>query len=467
MPNFYKKNTKDRSELIRWSFLLFVTSTAIASQLQNDTAPSNKGAQETCSLDIFPGDSLLNGQCDSAPPTPISQENIITSPPLEQLIRLRSQSPLNHLISSLPIYVNYNVEDDGFHLRQVQTNCQLAFKEMIEETSFFPHLLQTETITILLITPADAYDQNSKGIYDPTHDVIGIVYRRGATVSDCKNALKNEFFSHQVAARNKLNGIKTKDQSYISLPCLDQNGGIDKAEFEKFKDAIEAGQNRIKYYRRLLNRKSLSNKARDELRKLQGSVNQYTPTTYSITLNQFKQALELGVLTEPDGNGYFQYGENHPKNLPLFYGQLHDGKVTYQHCRDNFSDEKMKAFIGDFIMRLEGLDSPDGPYGNMSKEKKLAEFGSFVSELPDELMKLVFPEFYDYMLNFFIREIKHENHNRSINYKSKSSSQISNSGKEKRLSNFFNETQKKYPAKKQATRNALKNPNDRYKFSAR
>lgn len=334
----------------------------------------------------------------------IAFENIKANQLLEcesKLNYIRKQSLFPNWLQTYTVKVDPRLNDHENNIKKAQQLCKQAFQEIIAEESFFPNLFPPtlRNLEIILINANTAHNRDSIGVYSLKSNQIGIVYKPDNTIHDYKKALKNEFFAHQVAARNIINQLPVYSSDDGANIFLKKSGKIDEAAVQKFELIFNTIKQSIEQYKRLLAKPSTHEKnKRDTVIQL---AKDYVPKTFYSDKEEFEMALKLHVITQPDEDGYYTSGANYPKHLPLSYGRKVGDKITYTHCKDETPESKAVALFADLTMQLNALESTNGPYYKKNKADKLNEFASSMSELPTKLLKNLFGNYYQCMCDFF------------------------------------------------------------------
>jgi hypothetical protein len=398
--------------------------------------------------------------------------NVTALSPYEmKLQELRKKSPFNTWLKQLyPVKVDPRIIDTVTNIETARKKCVQAFIEILEETSFFPNLLSKPNLRIVLIPPDIGYSQHSYGVYSFTENMIGIVYSPDITANEYKRALKNEFFSHQVAERNILNGV-AQDKSQIILPFLRKNSNIDEKAFEKFVTTLIKAKEELKQYKNLLARKPTGSQEEKKINDFLLIVKNYSPKTYYLSEEEFNTAVKLGVSTEPDSHGYFTSGIHHPQDLPLSYGYQQGSKIFYTHGKDETPRSKAIALLSDVQMQLSALEDKAGPYFKKVKAQKLTELASFIAELPTTIQKFLFPDFYDYMCEFFATDKNSHTHKKYFSESITRENEGMFLSKDKKPSNFFQPSPQtgsvKQPSKQKHTTTQCPPSEKHYRHGAR
>src|SRR3990167_765880 len=299
----------------------------------------------------------------------------------EKLKILKEQSPFRKWVENYRVKLDPRLIDEEHHLETARQLCKQAFMEILAEDSIFPNLLLNDNLEIILAPYYVLFGPASTGVYAPDTNMIGVIYKRDATIDTYKQALRNEYFAHQVMARNIKVGITTSFYRF-SLLFLKLNGDINEKAVVKFEEAIQKDKEIIATYKKMLRKKNVAPNTQQKLNPLLNSANHYSPKVFVISENEFNMGIELNIITSPDENGYFTSGQNHPTHLPHFHGKKQGSVISYRYCEDDAPISKAKGLIADFIMQLDALKSKQGPYAAMPTARKLTELGSFIAEFP-------------------------------------------------------------------------------------
>ncbi len=301
---------------------------------------------------------------------------------------------------------------DPKEIRQAIRMCKDALSELLTEVSWIHRRQLTEQITkkmlsIALFPSNVRYINGISAAYLSKFRKIAIVYTPGLLAADYKASLRNELFSHLTLMSNERCGIKLDDRDLdrMGFPFLKKTGEIDKVLMQRMQKSIDKGVQSIKAMQELWGkrkRKGLSERERKFLHQFSVALKSYKPKTRyeNISTETIRELVHNKKILK-QGN-FIQSGPEATTPAP-FYGYLRDNLLIYQYSLHSQSVKgKVNAFFADFNEILADVNDPHGPY-SQSKEIQLSELGSFIAQLPDQIIELFFNGFQNLFKEYLLR----------------------------------------------------------------
>jgi hypothetical protein len=237
---------------------------------------------------------------------------------------------------------------------------------------------------------------------------IGFIPKKEITLfcdsdDDCmKKKTLNEVYTQQIRYVNNQRSPAFPDGPIFKMPFVTNGATLDYEKMEKFASTINQATATINKYQNFLE----TNKKlpKDFLE----AVKTYSPSKYLIAPDDFSHGIKTKILARTSAK-HFTHGPNYPssatKTFPM-YGHIVEpsNEYYYTHAKDETPESKAQGFISDMLLCLQAIENPRGPYASKTREEKIDEIGSFLFEVPTDLLKIIAPEFYNYMCRFFTEE---------------------------------------------------------------
>ncbi len=390
----YNDDTKNRKNTDGSSETLLVTKQNRTLSLTESSFPQDDIIITQVSSDNIAGNMHAAQKIVSATTAKPLQNNIVACKTKLQLLQKNNRKTWEtyHIKYDRSLKKTVKAEEIWY----AQKECEKALAQVLSEPSMFP-FIPTPDLDIMLI-PASIYEDaygDIDGIFE-FDNAIGIVFKHGNTYEDYAKVLKNELFHQQVFAKNKAIGAPIER---TVLPFLDKQGNIDNYLLKKYEKAINMGKRAIDNYKLLLEKKKLSQQEQKKLTNFLKLTDSYIPYTHTKNLAGFNILVERKVM-RIDANGKISTGINYPANGPKIYdGKILGDRVYFTFCPQQSPRGRAIALISDINAFFNHIDHP--PYSNMPKEHRLKEIGSFLAEFKAEVLEYLFPDFNDYMCNYF------------------------------------------------------------------
>jgi len=316
-----------------------------------------------------------------------------------------ANSFLTEIQDHFPVHIDPALVSSVAHsdIEQARLLCQSAIRDVLSEHSWVTrgqlvNDLKSGQLTVILITPDSAHDAMSVGIYSQKSGHLGIVYKPDLLKSDYEKAFLNELMSHLIIARDK-RCHQIIDPEFAGLPFINKEGKIDTHLKKTLAFSLKAGMRSVKKMKA-----SWQKRDKNSLLFL-SAVKHYTPQTSIEPLQYFggeaqlREALRMGIFKQHGDK--LEPGPAYPKNAHSFHAKRKGNYfISYRTNNTQSLRGRITGFFADVERYPIELYQPDGPYHSMSEDRKLAEYATFVAQLPIPLLNLFFKDFSQYIGNY-------------------------------------------------------------------
>lgn len=358
---------------------------------------------ETCTMPDF-SSFERNVQCPSDPIIHKSLQFFSKSQVVQEVQELSQQ--VNVRIA--PHLVKY-LEERGLNQYYKSLQYQAAMVIKLLPTVVSPRLLApilsdpSFSIEITDHTNQPGVDGRPDAVYLPWSNKILLIADSDWTDTEMHDTLRNEFHHAMVRYQNmqlnQQNGTSREASLPMIYPFLKKDAGFkpSKTLIAQHKAALGKGFDRILLLKKLFN--SAAFEKDPLLLQFQEIILNYEPKMHRDELDKKYltadsiERIKKAVL-EKSGQAFSKNSDGSPYYIRMFYNYKDSVIVKYVYNKDDSWQEKAKAFFADMV-ELQGDISSAG-YSTRKPFEKDMETSSSLQELPDSILRFVFPEWCQY-----------------------------------------------------------------------